>query len=72
MMERLETGMTGLNVGAVSNAAAPFAGWKHSGLGHQGIHEYLQTKCTLTPKPFAWPHASTPRATTPDDVGSNP
>jgi hypothetical protein len=63
--------MTGLNVGAVSNTAAPFAGWQHSGPGHGGIHEYLQTKYTLTPNPFAWPHASTHRATTPDDVGSN-
>jgi len=57
MIERLETGMMGLNVGVVSNAAAPFGGWKHSGLGREGgaegIHEYLQTKYTLTPNPFA-------------------
>jgi len=57
MVERLETGMTGLNVGVVSNAAAPFGGWKRSGLGREGgdegIHEYLQTKYTLTPDPFA-------------------
>ncbi|MEF9906897.1 NAD-dependent succinate-semialdehyde dehydrogenase [Streptomyces sp. P9-A2] len=57
MIERLETGMMGLNVGAVSNAAAPFGGWKMSGLGREGgdegIHEYLQTKYTLTPNPFA-------------------
>ncbi|MFJ2958410.1 NAD-dependent succinate-semialdehyde dehydrogenase [Streptomyces sp. NPDC087270] len=56
MVERLHTGMTGLNVGAVSNAAAPFGGWKQSGLGREGgdegIHEYLQTKYTLTPSPF--------------------
>jgi succinate-semialdehyde dehydrogenase/glutarate-semialdehyde dehydrogenase len=56
MIERLETGMMGLNVGVVSNAAAPFGGWKFSGLGREGgaegIHEYLQTKYTLTPDPF--------------------
>jgi succinate-semialdehyde dehydrogenase/glutarate-semialdehyde dehydrogenase len=55
-IERLETGMMGLNVGVVSNAAAPFGGWKMSGLGREGgaegIHEYLQTKYTLTPNPF--------------------
>ena len=56
MVERLHTGMMGVNVGAVSNAAAPFGGWKQSGLGREGgdegIHEYLQTKYTLTPDPF--------------------
>ncbi|WP_134772967.1 NAD-dependent succinate-semialdehyde dehydrogenase [Ornithinimicrobium flavum] len=56
MIERLETGMMGLNVGVVSNAAAPFGGWKQSGLGREGgvegIHEYLQGKYTLTPDPF--------------------
>ncbi|MDN4476328.1 NAD-dependent succinate-semialdehyde dehydrogenase [Demequina sp. SYSU T00192] len=57
MIERLATGMMGLNMGVVSNAAAPFGGWKMSGLGREGgaegIHEYLQTKYTLTPSPFA-------------------
>ncbi|MBA8817487.1 succinate-semialdehyde dehydrogenase/glutarate-semialdehyde dehydrogenase [Microbacterium halimionae] len=57
MIEKLETGMMGLNVGVVSNAAAPFGGWKMSGLGREGgaegIHEYLQTKYTLTPNPFS-------------------
>jgi succinate-semialdehyde dehydrogenase/glutarate-semialdehyde dehydrogenase len=56
MIERLHTGMMGVNVGAVSNAAAPFGGWKQSGLGREGgdegIHEYLQTKYTLTADPF--------------------
>jgi succinate-semialdehyde dehydrogenase/glutarate-semialdehyde dehydrogenase len=56
MIERLETGMMGLNMGVVSNAAAPFGGWKMSGLGREGgaegVHEYLQTKYTLTPNPF--------------------
>ncbi len=56
MIERLQTGMMGLNVGVVSNAAAPFGGVKQSGLGREGglegIHEYLSTKYTLTPDPF--------------------
>ncbi|MCF6386729.1 NAD-dependent succinate-semialdehyde dehydrogenase [Mycobacterium sp. MBM] len=56
MIERIKTGMMGLNIGVVSNAAAPFGGWKLSGLGREGgaegIHEYLQTKYTLTPNPF--------------------
>ncbi|GAA1449498.1 NAD-dependent succinate-semialdehyde dehydrogenase [Leifsonia poae] len=56
MIDRLQTGMMGLNVGVVSNAAAPFGGVKQSGLGREGglegIHEYLSTKYTLTPDPF--------------------
>jgi succinate-semialdehyde dehydrogenase/glutarate-semialdehyde dehydrogenase len=56
MIERLQAGMIGLNVGVVSNAAAPFGGWKLSGLGREGgaegISEYLQTKYTLTPNPL--------------------
>lgn len=56
MIELLETGMMGLNMGVISNAAAPFGGWKMSGLGREGgaegIHEYLQSKYTLTPNPF--------------------
>jgi succinate-semialdehyde dehydrogenase/glutarate-semialdehyde dehydrogenase len=55
VIEHLHTGMMGLNVGVVSNAAAPFGGWKMSGLGREGaegIHEYLQTRYTLTPSPF--------------------
>jgi succinate-semialdehyde dehydrogenase/glutarate-semialdehyde dehydrogenase len=47
-MERLETGMVGINRGLISNAAAPFGGVKASGLGreggHEGIDEYLETK----------------------------
>ena len=53
MIERIETGMMGVNVGVVSNAAAPFGGVKQSGLGREGgaegIHEYLETKYTLIP-----------------------
>lgn len=46
--EALETGMVGLNTGAISNAAAPFGGVKASGFGREGgtegIEEYLETK----------------------------
>jgi len=46
--ERLEAGMIGLNRGVVSDPAAPFGGWKQSGIGreggHVGIHEFLETK----------------------------
>ena len=46
--ENLETGMIGLNQGLVSNAGAPFGGWKQSGIGreggNEGIAEYLETK----------------------------
>lgn len=55
MIERLDTGMMGLNVGVVSNASAPFGGVKQSGIGREGglegIHEYLNTKYTMTPNP---------------------
>jgi succinate-semialdehyde dehydrogenase/glutarate-semialdehyde dehydrogenase len=48
IVERLETGMVGLNQGLVSNAAAPFGGIKQSGFGREGgsegIEEYLETK----------------------------
>ena len=53
MIDALETGMMGLNVGVVSNAAAPFGGVKQSGVGREGgaegIHEYLSTKYTMIP-----------------------
>ncbi len=48
VVERLETGMVGLNQGLVSNPAAPFGGVKQSGIGREGgpegIDEYLSTK----------------------------
>ncbi|MCA1731424.1 MAG: aldehyde dehydrogenase family protein, partial [Actinobacteria bacterium] len=48
VIERLQTGMVGLNQGMVSNAAAPFGGIKQSGFGreggYEGIEEYLETK----------------------------
>ncbi|MFM5904982.1 MAG: NAD-dependent succinate-semialdehyde dehydrogenase [Micrococcales bacterium] len=53
LVESLETGMTGLNTGLVSNAAAPFGGVKQSGLGregsHEGLQEYLETKYVMIP-----------------------
>jgi succinate-semialdehyde dehydrogenase/glutarate-semialdehyde dehydrogenase len=56
LIESLDTGMTGLNTGLVSNAAAPFGGVKQSGLGREGgfegINEYLETKYVMTPDPF--------------------
>ncbi|HEX2363080.1 MAG TPA: NAD-dependent succinate-semialdehyde dehydrogenase [Jiangellaceae bacterium] len=46
--EGLETGMVGLNLGVVSNPAAPFGGVKASGFGREGgregIEEYLEVK----------------------------
>ncbi len=48
VIERLDTGMVGLNQGLVSNAGAPFGGVKQSGFGREGgpegIEEYLETK----------------------------
>jgi succinate-semialdehyde dehydrogenase / glutarate-semialdehyde dehydrogenase len=48
VVERIETGMVGLNQGLVSNPAAPFGGVKQSGIGREGgaegIDEYLETK----------------------------
>jgi succinate-semialdehyde dehydrogenase/glutarate-semialdehyde dehydrogenase len=44
----LESGMVGVNVGVVSNVAAPFGGVKESGLGREGsaagLEEFLETK----------------------------
>ena len=44
----LDTGMVGVNRGAISDAAAPFGGVKESGFGREGgsegIEEYLETK----------------------------
>lgn len=46
--EQLEFGMVGFNAGVISNAAAPFGGVKHSGLGREGgsegIAEYTTTQ----------------------------
>ncbi|GAA2866191.1 NAD-dependent succinate-semialdehyde dehydrogenase [Pseudonocardia halophobica] len=44
--ERLQSGMVGVNRGAISDPAAPFGGLKQSGLGREGgfegVHEYLE------------------------------
>jgi succinate-semialdehyde dehydrogenase / glutarate-semialdehyde dehydrogenase len=44
----LETGMVGINEGAIASAAAPFGGVKESGYGREGSHwgldEYMHTK----------------------------
>jgi len=57
LIEKLQTGMMGLNAGIISNASAPFGGVKMSGLGREGgaegIYEYLSPKYTMTPNPFA-------------------
>jgi succinate-semialdehyde dehydrogenase/glutarate-semialdehyde dehydrogenase len=54
MIDRLDTGMLGLNAGVISDAAAPFGGVKQSGVGREGgaegIAEYLSTKYTLIPR----------------------
>jgi succinate-semialdehyde dehydrogenase/glutarate-semialdehyde dehydrogenase len=56
MIQSLETGMMGLNVGIISNPTAPFGGWKNSGIGREGgiegISEYLESKYTLTDSPL--------------------
>jgi succinate-semialdehyde dehydrogenase/glutarate-semialdehyde dehydrogenase len=48
VVEKLQTGMIGLNQGLVSNPAAPFGGVKASGFGREGgpegIEEYLAIK----------------------------
>ncbi len=54
LVESLDSGMSGINTGLVSNAAAPFGGVKQSGLGREGgaegINEYLETRYVLLPK----------------------
>ena len=50
--ERLQSGMVGLNRGAVSDPAAPFGGMKQSGLGREGstegIYEFTETQYIAT------------------------
>jgi succinate-semialdehyde dehydrogenase/glutarate-semialdehyde dehydrogenase len=40
--ERIEAGMVGINRGIVSDPAAPFGGYKQSGLGREGAREGLR------------------------------
>jgi succinate-semialdehyde dehydrogenase/glutarate-semialdehyde dehydrogenase len=46
--EAIESGMVAINRGVISDPAAPFGGYKQSGLGREGgfdgIHEFLETK----------------------------
>jgi succinate-semialdehyde dehydrogenase/glutarate-semialdehyde dehydrogenase len=64
LIDRLETGMVGINTGVVSNAAAPFGGVKQSGFGREGgtegIQEYLTTTYALIPDPAAVPAPTAP------------
>lgn len=50
----LETGMVGLNTGAISSETAPFGGCKQSGIGREGsrygIDEYLELKTVVEAK----------------------
>ena len=52
--DRIQTGMLGINLGVVSNAAAPFGGIKASGLGREGstegLAEYLDTSYVAVPR----------------------
>ena len=46
--EAMESGMVAINRGVISDPAAPFGGYKASGLGREGgfdgIHEFLEKK----------------------------
>lgn len=46
--ERVEAGVMGINRGFISDPAAPFGGFKQSGVGREGsqegLHEFLETK----------------------------
>jgi succinate-semialdehyde dehydrogenase/glutarate-semialdehyde dehydrogenase len=57
LTERVESGMLGVNVGVVSNPAAPFGGIKQSGLGREGgfegIEEFLETRYAGIADPYA-------------------
>ncbi|HSE09688.1 MAG TPA: NAD-dependent succinate-semialdehyde dehydrogenase [Nocardioidaceae bacterium] len=57
LADTIDSGMLGLNVGIVSNPAAPFGGVKQSGLGREGgfegIEEFLETKYVGLADPFA-------------------
>ena len=46
--ESIDSGMVAINRGVISDPAAPFGGYKQSGLGREGgfdgINEFLETK----------------------------
>jgi succinate-semialdehyde dehydrogenase/glutarate-semialdehyde dehydrogenase len=46
--EAIESGMVAINKGVISDPAAPFGGFKQSGIGREGgfagIEEFLETK----------------------------
>lgn len=46
--EQIECGMVGINTGAISEAAVPFGGIKHSGFGREGskygVNDYINIK----------------------------
>ncbi|KAJ5094989.1 aldehyde dehydrogenase [Penicillium argentinense] len=50
--ERLEFGMVGINTGVISDSAAPFGSFKHSGMGREGskygIDDYINIKTIVT------------------------
>ncbi|KAH1810379.1 hypothetical protein KXX35_006853, partial [Aspergillus fumigatus] len=50
--ELLQSGMVAINTGIISDAASPFGGIKHSGMGREGskygIEDYLQLKTVVT------------------------
>ncbi|KAI0536729.1 Aldehyde/histidinol dehydrogenase [Xylaria digitata] len=52
VLELLDFGMVALNTGVMSDAAAPFGGIKHSGMGREGskygIDDYMQLKTLVT------------------------
>lgn len=55
--EQIEFGLVGFNAGVISNAAAPFGGVKHSGLGREGgaegLAEYTTTQYIGIADPYA-------------------
>ncbi|WP_293696084.1 NAD-dependent succinate-semialdehyde dehydrogenase [uncultured Agrococcus sp.] len=57
LVDLIDTGMMGINIGVLANAAAPFGGVKQSGIGREGgaegILEYLSMKYSLMPNPHA-------------------
>ncbi len=50
----IEAGMVGLNRGLVSDPAAPFGGFKASGIGREGAHEGLLAFCETQYVAVSW------------------